>query len=100
MSRVRIKPMPRSFLTIPELYRPGIPPMFPGCPDGGPSDADKELAFKLFQALDPESQRWYLKHSRTLRDMFENSKKSKVRPKGEAKGCVNTQQQTDNIEKI
>ncbi|MFO7555297.1 MAG: hypothetical protein R6W88_08850 [Desulfobacterales bacterium] len=105
MGKVCILPMPRSFLKIPKLYRPIFPPIFP---EGDPTDEDWALAFELFQALDTESKAWYLELSQTLRVMFEKSKKSKVRPKGTAKGLckrttkgtTNVAQQTDNIENI
>lgn len=77
MGEVVIRPMPVGYLDIAEWLRPTIAPIFPGCPESGPSDEDRLLAFELWQALDPESQRWYLKHSRTIRDMFEKTKKSK-----------------------
>lgn len=86
MGEVVIVPMPVAYLDIAERLRPTIPPIFPGCPECGPSDADRLLAFELWQALDEESKRWYLKHSRTIRSLFEKNEKSKVRPKGTAKG--------------
>lgn len=56
MVDVVIKPMPLAWRKIPVRLRPCTFPIFP---DGEPTDADRELARELFQALDPESQDWY-----------------------------------------
>lgn len=52
---VDLKPMPRRYLEISEKFRPQHPPIF----DGTPTPADIAEARALFEALDPESQRWY-----------------------------------------
>jgi hypothetical protein len=57
MARVEIHPLPQRYHAIPPLYRPGHPPIFP---DGSPTSEDRELARRLFAALDRESQEWYL----------------------------------------
>lgn len=56
---VVIEPMPLGYRSIPAKFRPQHPPIFHG--EGTPTDADVALARDLFQALDPESQAWYLR---------------------------------------
>ena len=73
MTTVRIIPLHRWARKVPWRLRPIIPPIFP---DEFPTEADKDLAYELFLALDPESQEWYRRHSVTLRAM-EQSKNSK-----------------------
>lgn len=52
---VALQPMPRSYLKISGVSRPGHPPVF----DGDPAPGDIELARALFLELDADSQRWY-----------------------------------------
>jgi hypothetical protein len=59
MIEVTILPMPDRYRKIPARLRPGVPPVFSGCPEGGPTPEDIELARALFGALDAESQDWY-----------------------------------------
>ena len=56
MATVNIKPMPATYRSIPEKFRPCHPPVFP---DGKPSAEDVELARELFRELDEESKAWY-----------------------------------------
>ena len=54
MTTVHIQPLPVWARNT--KYKPSPPPVFS---DGEPSPADRALAQELFEALDPESQRWY-----------------------------------------
>ena len=56
MATVRIQPLPKVFRDIPELFRPGHPPIFL---DGEPTPEDYALARALYAELDAESKRWY-----------------------------------------
>ena len=62
--KVHVKPMPESYKRFSMKYRPGIPPIF----GGEPTDADIELARKLFAALDNESKAWYRHNTRLFQD--------------------------------
>jgi hypothetical protein len=75
MATVEIVTMPRSYLKIPERFRPGHPPIFIG---GNITEADYDLARELFKALDEESQKWYTRSGCSW--LFENPKKSKKQP--------------------
>jgi hypothetical protein len=56
MAKINLRPMPRSYLSIPARLRPRVPPWT----IGGPlTAAERELARELFRVLDPESQAWY-----------------------------------------
>lgn len=48
-------PMPRAYLKIRDIFRPGHPPVF----NSPPTPADIAEARALFLELDPESQKWY-----------------------------------------
>lgn len=54
MTTVNIQPLPAWARKA--RFKPMHPPIFS---DGDPTPADRALAQELFEALDPESQRWY-----------------------------------------
>ncbi len=55
---VKIQPMPRAYLKIPALLRPGTPPIF----DSEPTLSDKREAQALFNELDQDSRDWYARN--------------------------------------
>jgi len=62
MTTVCITPMPEKYRTIPALFRPQHPPIFPDCGPGGPTLKEIRLAQELFSLLDDESKDWYGRH--------------------------------------
>ncbi|RJR40794.1 MAG: hypothetical protein C4576_19715 [Desulfobacteraceae bacterium] len=77
MTEINIRPMPRSYLKIPMRLRPCIPPFYLDIPPEGVSREDRELAYELFQALDPESKAWYRYNRPSLFADLEKSEKGK-----------------------
>ena len=53
---VHVIPLPQWAREIPERLRPQHPPIFE---DGDATEADRDLAAALIEALDDESRRWY-----------------------------------------
>lgn len=75
---VCIIPMPEKLRSIPKKFQQCIPPIFPDCGPGGPSDDDKALARELFKVLDAESQDWYRRSGSGLFNRLKKRKKQKV----------------------
>lgn len=57
--KVVIETLPKFYHKINPRFWPGFPPIFP---DGDPTEADRDLARKLFLLLDEKSKTWYRKN--------------------------------------